>query len=200
MVGFEDGKVDTDMTAFAVVCGPTAAPGQLQSIAALGSSGQVLTSNGAGALPTMQASTGPGSTVTQATVVLNNSQVKNLVATPVSVVAAGAAGVTHVVLKAIWKMNFGSEVFTCDAGTLLVGYTDATAANAVEDSADGDDWITDGADSISTSRSQLNHPVATAVEAAALVVYKEVGGTEIAGNASNDGTISVFVWYIDVSM
>jgi len=45
-------------TAYAVLCGGTTSTGALQSIAALGSAGDVLTSNGAGALPTMQVATG----------------------------------------------------------------------------------------------------------------------------------------------
>jgi hypothetical protein len=41
-------------TAYAVLCGGTTSTGAFQSIASVGSSGYVLTSNGAGALPTMQ--------------------------------------------------------------------------------------------------------------------------------------------------
>lgn len=41
-------------TAYGVLCGGTTATGAVQSIASVGTSGQVLTSNGAGALPTMQ--------------------------------------------------------------------------------------------------------------------------------------------------
>lgn len=41
-------------TAYAVLCGGTTSTGAQQSIAAVGSSGQVLTSNGAAALPTFQ--------------------------------------------------------------------------------------------------------------------------------------------------
>jgi hypothetical protein len=44
-------------TAYAVLCGGTTGTGAQQSIASVGSSGQVLTSNGAGALPTFQAAT-----------------------------------------------------------------------------------------------------------------------------------------------
>jgi hypothetical protein len=44
----------TSATAYAVLCGGTTSTGALQSIAGLGSSGQVLTSNGASALPTFQ--------------------------------------------------------------------------------------------------------------------------------------------------
>jgi len=42
-------------TAYAVLCGGTTATAALQSIAAVGAAGEVLTSNGAGALPTFQA-------------------------------------------------------------------------------------------------------------------------------------------------
>lgn len=41
-------------TAYAVICGGTTSTGAFQSIASVGTAGQVLTSNGAGALPTMQ--------------------------------------------------------------------------------------------------------------------------------------------------
>jgi len=41
-------------TAYAVLCGGTTATGAQQSIASVGNSGQILTSNGAGALPTFQ--------------------------------------------------------------------------------------------------------------------------------------------------
>jgi hypothetical protein len=48
----------TSTTAYAVQCGGTTSTGALQSIASVGTSGQVLTSNGAGALPTFQAAAG----------------------------------------------------------------------------------------------------------------------------------------------
>lgn len=44
----------TSFTAYAVVCGGTTSTNPLQSIAGVGTSGQVLTSNGAAALPTFQ--------------------------------------------------------------------------------------------------------------------------------------------------
>lgn len=45
-------------TAYAVLCGGTSSSAAQQSIASVGTSGHVLTSNGAGALPTFQASSG----------------------------------------------------------------------------------------------------------------------------------------------
>lgn len=54
-VAVSDGGTGTSsVTAYAVVCGGTTSTNPLQAIASVGSSGQVLTSNGAGALPTMQ--------------------------------------------------------------------------------------------------------------------------------------------------
>lgn len=49
------GTGDTSLTAYAVLCGGTTSTGNVQSIASVGTIGQVLTSNDAGALPTMQA-------------------------------------------------------------------------------------------------------------------------------------------------
>ena len=57
-------------TAYAVLCGGTSGTGAFQSIAGVGTAGQVLTSNGAGALPTFQAAGGGGgalSAITAAT-------------------------------------------------------------------------------------------------------------------------------------
>lgn len=50
----DGGTGTTGATAYAVQCGGTTSIGPHQSIASVGTSGQVLTSNGAGALPTFQ--------------------------------------------------------------------------------------------------------------------------------------------------
>ncbi len=49
------GTGDTSLTAYAVLCGGTTSTAAVQSIASVGTTGQVLTSNGATALPTFQA-------------------------------------------------------------------------------------------------------------------------------------------------
>jgi hypothetical protein len=54
----DGGTGRTSATAYAVVCGGTTSTGALQSIASVGTSGQVLTSNGAGALPTFETVSG----------------------------------------------------------------------------------------------------------------------------------------------
>lgn len=52
------GTGDTSFTPYAVICGGTTSTNPLQSVASVGTVGQVLTSNGAGALPTFQAAGG----------------------------------------------------------------------------------------------------------------------------------------------
>ena len=57
-------------TAYAVLCGGTTTTGPFQSIASVGTAAQVLTSNGAGALPTFQTPAAGGTTIPTGTVML----------------------------------------------------------------------------------------------------------------------------------
>jgi endosialidase-like protein len=54
------GTGDSSLTAYAVLCGGTTTTSAVQSIASVGTSGQVLTSNGASALPTFQTAAASG--------------------------------------------------------------------------------------------------------------------------------------------
>ena len=65
------GNVST--TAYAVLCGGTTSAGALQPIASVGTTGQILTSNGAGALPTFQAAGGGGELVLLSSGTASNS-------------------------------------------------------------------------------------------------------------------------------
>lgn len=60
-------------TAYAVLCGGTTGTGAFQSIASVGTSGQILTSNGPGALPTFQTNSGSGSYVLLSTATASSS-------------------------------------------------------------------------------------------------------------------------------
>jgi len=64
----------TSLTAYAVVCGGTTTTGPVQSISSVGTAGQVLTSNGAGALPTFQNASGGGGGVASWVDVTGTSQ------------------------------------------------------------------------------------------------------------------------------
>lgn len=57
------GTGNATVTAYSVVCGGTTNTGALQVVSGLGSSGQVLTSNGAGALPSWQSASGAVTTI-----------------------------------------------------------------------------------------------------------------------------------------
>lgn len=89
----------TSATAYAVLCGGTTSTGAFQSISSVGTSGQVLTSNGAGALPTFQTPAGLPSmnivTGTTQTAVSGNQYVlTNAAATTVTLPSSPSAGAT----------------------------------------------------------------------------------------------------------
>lgn len=58
------GTGDTSLTAYAVLCGGTTSTNPIQSVASVGTSGQVLTSNGAASLPTFQSPAASSITIT----------------------------------------------------------------------------------------------------------------------------------------
>jgi hypothetical protein len=58
------GTGDTSLTAYAVLCGGTTSTGAVQSLASVGTTGQALLSNGAGALPSFQTLPGGGDALT----------------------------------------------------------------------------------------------------------------------------------------
>lgn len=72
------GTGDTSFTAYSVVCGGTTSTGALQNVSGVGTTGQVLTSNGAAALPTWQTSTAPGVTTSYTPTIVGNGTVSNL--------------------------------------------------------------------------------------------------------------------------
>ncbi|MCP5004122.1 MAG: hypothetical protein GY941_09305, partial [Planctomycetes bacterium] len=65
----------TSTTAYGVICAGTTAAGVQQTVASAGTSGQVLTSNGASALPTFQASAAGGD-VTASSTLTDNALVR----------------------------------------------------------------------------------------------------------------------------
>ena len=65
-------------TAYSVLCGGTTATGAQQSVASVGTAGQVLTSNGAAALPTFQAASGANTALSNlAAVAINTSLISD---------------------------------------------------------------------------------------------------------------------------
>lgn len=91
----EGGTGVSSTTVYAVLCGGTTTTGAIQSIASVGTSGQVLTSNGAAALPTFQAVPSPFTwnveTGTSATMAVNNGYISNNASTVTFTLPSSAA-------------------------------------------------------------------------------------------------------------
>ncbi len=116
---------------YAPICGGTTTTGALQSVASVGSSGQYLTSNGVGVLPSYQAFPSLGtSPLIYTKVTLSPSDITGMFASPKLLVAAGGANTLLVVIWAVLELNFNTTAYTL-GGTTSIGYgTSATAAAA----------------------------------------------------------------------
>ena len=112
----------TTLTAYAVLTGGTTATGNLQQVSGLGSSGQVLTSAGASALPTWS-----NPVVQTAKVTLTTGNVTSLNATPIPIIAAQGAGTVIFVINAFIKNNFVTTAFTSATGTIDLIYAGGSA-------------------------------------------------------------------------
>ena len=133
----DGGSGRSDATAYAVICGGTTSTGAHQSIASVGSAGQVLTSNGAGALPTFQAAGGGGGlswneeTGTSVAMAVNNGYITNNAALVTATLPATAAvgdvvrvagkgaGGWRVAQNAGQTIHFGNQDTTTGAGGYL---------------------------------------------------------------------------------
>lgn len=122
-------------TAYAVICGGTTSTSAQQSVSGVGTTGQVLTSNGASALPTWQNAAASGGTVTSVSVVTANG-VSGSVATatttpaitltlgditPTTVTASGKvrSGVGANGVLSLWD-NANSREITLTAGNAVL--------------------------------------------------------------------------------
>jgi hypothetical protein len=131
----QGGTGDASLTAYAVLCGGTTSTGNVQSIAGVGSSGQVLTSNGASALPTFQslsAMTWSEVTGTSQSAAVNNGYIANNASLVTITLPSTAAlgSIVHVVGKGagLWKLaaNTGQTIKFGDQTTTTAGNLTAT--------------------------------------------------------------------------
>lgn len=114
------------LTAYAVICGGTTSTGAVQCIAGVGTAGQVLTSNGAGALPTFQTPTGGGGSATP-----SPPQGRATLTTGTPVLSSPVSGATTVfytpyVGRFVPLYNGTSFVMTDINGELSQATTDST--------------------------------------------------------------------------
>lgn len=133
-------------------------------------------------------------TIRYATVTLTNSEIKNLAATQIELVAAPGAGKTIEFVSAVLKLNAGSEALTESDDNLEIKYTDASGVS-VSGAIEATGFIDQTVDTYTTAVGKTDTIVAaTGAENQALVLDNS-GSGEYAGNASNDATLSVAVAY-----
>lgn len=129
------GTGDTSLTAYAVLCGGTTTTGAVQQVSGLGTSGQVLTSNGTGTLPTWQTITSGGSgTVTSVSVVTANGvsgTVANPTTTPAITLTLGDITPTSVIASGAIKSGTGSDGVLAVWDSTNSRYITLTGSNTV---------------------------------------------------------------------
>jgi len=189
----------TSFTAYAVLCGGTTSTGALQSIASVGTAGQVLTSNGPGALPTFQAAPAAGG-INVATGTLTSSQIKNLTTTPITLISAGGAGVVIQCFSAVFKFKYGgTNQFTGSSSNIQIYYN--TSAGLLVFPQIFTSTQLDGTAnlySIPTASAIADGQTTAALENLPIVVANP--GTAVGGNAANDNTITWSIAYRTVTI
>lgn len=162
--------------------------GQISSLG-LGTSGEVLTSNGASS-PTWQA---VGGGILTATVTLTSLQIKSLNATPIDIIPAPGAGNTIVVISTNARFVYGgTNVFVAAANQTISLYFRTLLPNTIVNGIVQASVLTG-----TTTRYSQTPPNSYAnidPRNLALVAHNPVA-TEISGNASNNNTVVIQVRY-----
>ena len=188
-------------TAYSVLCGGTTSTAPLQSVASVGTSGQVLTSNGAGMLPTFQTVTA-GAGLLQTEFTLTSLQIKSLNATPITVIAAQGAGTMIRVLDVVARLNYGgTNVFTTSSSNQNIRlYYDSVARETATDVIYDRSRIIAAASEYEISNANNNTSVPIADVQNLGVIVTTAAAPEIGGNAANDNTLNVSVLYMVITL
>lgn len=123
----QGGTGNTTFTAYSVICAGTTATGAFQNVSGVGTSGQVLTSNGAAQLPTWQ--TSATGTVTSVSVVTANGvsgSVATATTTPAITLTLGA--ITPTTVNGLTITANGTNTLNIAAGKTLVVSNNITIA------------------------------------------------------------------------
>lgn len=115
----EGGTGNTTFTAYSILTANTTGAGALQPLASMGTSTQVLTSNGAGAYPTWQAASAPTGTPVTVRVSLTLAQFLAMRATPVQIIAAQGVNTLIVPISILYELNMAGVAFAGGGDTGL---------------------------------------------------------------------------------
>lgn len=186
----QGGSGAASFTAFTVLCAGTTSTGNLQNVVSVGTSGQVLTSNGSSALPSFQ--TLSASTYS-AQVSLTSLQVKSLNGTPITIVPAAGTNKVIFVISAAAKLNYGgTNVFT--GGSSLSLYYTNNAGETLTNSYALTLTASSNQIGIATPTSTTGNLPSSTYKNKDVVI--SVSSTNFGGNAANDNTVDIYVNYI----
>jgi hypothetical protein len=134
-----------------------------------------------------------GTVIYHTTVACNNACIKGLKAAPKELVAAPGADKFIELVSATMILNYGSEVLTESEDNLVIEYN--TSGTDISAAIDSTSFMDSNADII-----KIVQPSAAVLVTAANSVNKAIqlnnsGDGELAGNASNDTTLSIRVAY-----
>ena len=197
------GTGDASLTAYSLLCGGTTSTGAVQSVASVGSSGQILTSNGAGALPTFQTATTPVTSVSGT----SNRITSTGGTTPVIDISASYVGQSSITTlgtigTGVWNgtavdvAHGGSGDTSHTAYSVLCGGTTSTAAvqSVASVGTTGQVLTSTGASSLPTFQTPASSipapPNATGLTLGSNTWYQTYSYTTPINGTSN-GTISI---------
>lgn len=126
------------------------------------------------------------------------AQVKALATTPIELVAAPGAGAAIMFMGALFKLNYGSEVFAESGDNLGIKYTNASGVQ-VSATVEMTGFIDQSADTY-TRTIPANDAIVAAAAAENQALVLDNLGSNITGNASNDSTLGVRVYYLVQSL
>lgn len=133
-------------------------------------------------------------TIQYAEVTLTSANVKALRATPITLVAAPAAGYVLEFIKIYLFLDYGSNGFTESTDNLAVKYTDGSGS-VVSETIEMTGFIDQTADTMTSAGPAAQAILAKTACAGKALVLHNTGDGEIAGNAANDSVVEVKVAY-----
>jgi hypothetical protein len=161
-------------------------------------SGYVLTSNGASSDPSFQAVAGANG-LSSVSITLTNSQIKNLRATPIQLIAApGANKIIMPVGNAWWVLNYGGTSAFTGTNTIGVYFNNAAGTPFI-----GTPLMAAFEINSTANLFGVKAGVVASADPAVVTNYGiyavNLGGSEIGGNAANDNTITLAFSYMVLS-